>query len=103
MTKKTETSKTLKEIWSTFWNNTKSNASKAWEGIKKVCTSTFDILKNAVIAFVTGVYDWIVKVITGFGQVIWAFLEFLITSLGNALFQTFKLWLDKLVAWITKW
>ncbi len=94
---------TFKEIWTTFCDKTKEQGIKAWEGLKQVCSSSFDILKNAVVGFFTGIYNWLVEVITGCGKVLMALVSFVFMAIGSALFATLKLCLDKLVAWVQKW
>lgn len=94
---------TFKEIWTTFCDNTKEQGIKAWEGLKQVCSSSFDILKNAVVGFFTGIYNWLIEVITGCGKVIMALVSFIFMAIGTAIFATLKLCLDKLVQWVQKW
>lgn len=94
---------TFKGIWSSFCDKTKEQGNKAWEGIKQVCSSSFSILKNTVIGFFTGIYNWLVDIITGVGKVVIALVSFVFSALGSAIFATLKLCLDKLIEWVTKW
>ncbi len=94
---------TFKGIWSSFCDKTKEQGIKAWEGIKQVCSSSFSILKNTVIGFFTGIYNWLVDIITGVGKVVIALVSFVFSALGSAIFTTLKLCLDKLIEWVTKW
>lgn len=94
---------TFKEIWSTFCDKTKEEGIKAWDGIKQVCKSSFEILKNTVVGFFTGIYNWLVEIITGCGKVIMALVSFVFMAIGSAIFATLKLCLDKLLSWVNKW
>lgn len=94
---------TFKEIWSKFCDSTKEQGIKAWEGIKQVCSSSFKIVKDAVIGLFTGIYNWLVELVTGFGKILLALITFVVMALGTAIITTLKLCLDKLVDWVIKW
>ena len=72
---------TFKGIWSSFCDKTKEQGIKAWEGIKQVCSSSFSILKNTVIGFFTGIYNWLVDIITGVGKVVIALVSFVFSAI----------------------
>lgn len=94
---------TFKEIWVDFVEKTKEQGIAFVEGVKMVCSSSFDILKNTVVGLFTGIYDWLVAVVTGFGKAIWALISFVFSAFGVAIFTTLKLCLDKLTEWAMKW
>ena len=61
------------------------------------------LLQNAVVGFFTGIYNWLIEIVTGVGKIAMALISFVFTAIGSAIFATLKLCLDKLVDWVMKW
>lgn len=93
----------MKEIWNDFIFKIKEEAINAWEGLKQICSSSFKILKDAVIGLVIGIYEWLIAVITGIGKIILALINFIFSALGVALFSSLKYLVDLVISWIKKW
>lgn len=94
---------TFKEIWENFKEVTVTSASDAWDRIKTVCSTTWDLFKDTTIVFITGVYDWLVALFSGIVMVIWNLIKIVAYALYSAILATLNLIFGKLIEWIKKW
>ena len=93
----------MKEIWKEF----KENVAAAWsdfvKGIKDVLKSTFKILKEGCVEFVTAIFKWLWEVLCGLGLAIKGLVAIVWAALVAAIKATLGLAYEKIVAWIKKW
>jgi len=93
----------MKKIWKEF----KDSVVVAWKdfvkGIKEVLRSTFVILKDGCVEFVTAVFKWLWEVLCGLGLSLKALVAIVWAALVAAVKATLGLAYEKIVAWIKKW
>lgn len=82
-----------------MWKNIKKSFSIAWEAVKSLFSSTFDVLKDGIIVLVKSIYEWSIKIISGLGTILWALLK----SIGKALTDGINYLYEKAIDWILKW
>lgn len=93
----------MKEIWKEFTKNVAAAWSDFVKGIKEVLRSTFVILKDGCVEFVTAVFKWLWEVLCGLGLAIKALVAIVWAALVAAIKATLGLAYEKIVAWIKKW
>jgi hypothetical protein len=93
----------LKEIWSEWWNSTKESATKTWKAIRSLCSASFHLIKDPIIALFDGLYEWFKAIVVGGMDIIVAFVSVFLTSLGSSLCKTFYqfyVWVkEKVIKW----
>lgn len=93
----------MKDIWNKF----KLDCANAWstfcDGIKAMAKSTFEILKDGCVDFITAIFTWLWELLKGVGLIGWSLVQVVVAALIAAVKATFGLTYNKIVDWIKHW
>lgn len=93
----------MKEIWEEF----KLKCKEAWdtfvEGVLGVSKSTWKLLKDACVNFVTAIVTWLGELIKGVWNIFVSLISVIWAALIAALKSTIGMLYTKLIEWIKHW
>ena len=93
----------MKDIWKKFSMECKA----AWEdfktGLSKTLKTTFDILKDGCIYFVTAIFKWLKELFVGIVFLLKSLFEIIWAAFILAISSTVGLLYEKIVDWIKGW
>lgn len=93
----------IKEIWKQFLDTTKEAGISAWEQVRKVAKSTFELFKTTLINAITGIFTWLWELISGVVVILWDLLKIVCSALMAAIKSTFGIVGQMIIDWIKKW